>query len=140
MASDNNTIVGVFNDYGKAEQAARELVEQGIPRESVHVQSSNKTAAGRSEYQTDENDGGIRGFFHRVFGGDDENECSRYCQAVEGGRSVVIVNAPDQQIDRAVAVLNQYGAVGIDDDPSDYTGSTYTDASRGTAAYPATNR
>jgi uncharacterized protein (TIGR02271 family) len=139
MASDNNTIVGVFNDYSKAEQAGRELVEHGFPRDSVHVQSSNKTAAaGRSEYQTDENGGGIRGFFHRIFGGDDaggaENESSRYSQAVEGGRSVVLVNAPDQQIDHAVALLNQYGAVDIDDDPSDYTGSPYTDASRAAAA------
>jgi uncharacterized protein (TIGR02271 family) len=124
MASDTSTVVGVFNDYSTAEQAARELIDNGIPRESVHIQSANRTAAaGRSDYQAHNDEGGIKGFFHRMFGG--ENESGRYSQAVESGRSVVIVDASEAQADRAVALLNQYGAIDIDDDADKaaYTGT-----------------
>ena len=119
--STNTSIVAAFNDYSKAEQATRELVSSGIKRDCVHLQTNTRTAtAGSVSERAGESEGGIRGFFHRLFGGDDEttSDSGRYSRAVESGRSVVVVETPEQQIDRVVAVLNEYGAVDIDEDTS----------------------
>lgn len=114
MATNTSTVVGVFNDYTAADRAARAIIESGIPRESVQVQSSNRTAtAGSSTYDTHEREGGISGFFHRLFGEDDESK--QYTQQVEKGRAVVVVDTSDTDADRAVELLNEHGAVDIED-------------------------
>jgi uncharacterized protein (TIGR02271 family) len=118
MPSTNThtSIIGVFNDHHQAEQAERELVSNGIPQDAVHLQSNNKTvSAGSMNYRNDE--GTIRGFFHRIFGGDEEKntDTERYSDVLNQGRTVLAVDATEGQIDQAVAILNQYGAVDIDE-------------------------
>src|SRR4051812_27536221 len=80
MAQTNeSTIVGVFEDYSTAQTVARELMDSGIPREAVQVNSNFATGAAGSGQQYDteehgterqEHGGGISGFFHRLFGSD----------------------------------------------------------------------
>jgi len=119
MTSNSSTIVGVFSDYGKAAQAARELVNEGIPQDAVHVQTTSRTTtAGSPEYGVHEHEGGIAGFFHNLFGNNDESK--RYSTAVESGRTVVTVDATGSQADRAVDLLNQSGAVDVDTDAEKY--------------------
>ena len=120
-ASTTSAIIGVFDSDTKAEQAAQELVESGIRQDSIHVQSSAKTA-------TQEHEGGIRGFFHNLFGGDEHEDTGHYSQAVDKGQTVLIVRTPDQQIDHVVALLNQYGAIDVNDDAAGYARTGYADA------------
>src|SRR5690348_7812841 len=100
-ASSDKTILGVFDDYRTAESAARELTNAGIPRESIEVKSNFMTgAAGRSADTEEHHEGGISGFFHRLFGGDDSDEYSgHYAEAVRRGNSVVCVTAPQDQVE-----------------------------------------
>jgi uncharacterized protein (TIGR02271 family) len=121
QASNENTVLGVFDDYNTAERVARDLTNAGIPRESIQVRSNFMTgAAGRStdvDATDDTNrEGGISGFFHRLFGGDDEtrNYAGHYAEAVRRGNAVVLVTAPSNQLDRAVEIMNAGGAVDID--------------------------
>ena len=72
-ALHEKSVVGVFEDYRTAERAAMELTNSGIPRESIDLKSNFMTgAAGRSGEgeQEHEHEGGISGFFHRLFGQD----------------------------------------------------------------------
>ena len=122
MTTDTSTVVGVFNDYSSAEQAARALVGSGISRDAIHLQSSSRTTtAGHSDYGNPPHEGGIMGFFHNLFGSDDDS--NRYNTAVETGRTVLTVDAAGNEAERAVALLNQHGAVDIDSDATD-TGSS----------------
>src|SRR5581483_5855197 len=100
------TVVGVFDEYGTAERVARELEQAGIPRESVEVQSNFMTgAAGRVSDRGETHEGGISGFFHRLFGGgDSESHESHYSEAVRRGNAVVCVTVPENQVDRAVDI------------------------------------
>jgi len=129
MTDNTTTIVGVFDDYATAESVARDLANAGIARESIHVQSNFKTgAAGRSEYSDEHDEGGISGFFHRLFGGghdDQENYGSHYTEAVRRGNAVVTVHAPEGQIDRVSEIMNQRGAIDIDRQVADYQQAGY---------------
>jgi len=115
-AEKSNTVVGVFDDYSTAERVARDLTNAGIPRESIEVKSNFMTgAAGRSSSSTEEHEGGISGFFHRLFGGhDDQDDTGHYAEAVRRGSAVVCVTAPANQLDEAVRIMNDAGAIDID--------------------------
>ena len=101
--TSDNTIVGVFDDYSTAENVARELTNAGISRENIEVKSNFMTgAAGRSGRSGDD-EGGVSGFFHRLFGGGDEtDDRGHFAEAVRRGSAVVCVTAPSSQLDQAV--------------------------------------
>jgi len=115
QATNDKTVVGVFEDYNAADRVVRDLTNAGIPRDSIQVQSNFMTgAAGRSDYREDENrEGGISGFFHRLFGGDD-TDAGHYAEAHRRGNAIVTVIAPGDQIERAVDIMNSAGAIDID--------------------------
>src|SRR5689334_387175 len=70
--TENPTVVGIFDDYKTAERAVHDLTSAGIPRDAINIQSNFMTgAAGRSTESGETQEGGISGFFHRLFGGED---------------------------------------------------------------------
>jgi len=114
VGADTKTVVGVFDDYSTAERVAQELTNAGIPRETIDVRSNFRTgAAGRGYEETAEHEGGISGFFHRLFGGD-ESEGGHYAEAVRRGNAIVTVTATERQVDQAVEIMNSAGATDID--------------------------
>jgi len=129
LMAQPSTIVGVFDDYSTAEQVSRELNNIGIPRESVEIQSNFRTgAAGRSDYGEDrpDHEGGISGFFRRLFGTEDKDEyAGHYAEAVRRGSTVLCVTAPQDKVEQAIAVMNQHGAVDIDRHVENYRGAGY---------------
>src|ERR1700712_2998259 len=100
------TLIATFNDYRTAEQAASELTEIGISRDSIEIQSNSRTAgagSGGSEPQYDNHEGGIAGWWHRLIGDDDSssvgNDASEYEEAVNSGGTVLSVSVPEQDVD-----------------------------------------
>ena len=113
--TSKNTAVGVFDDYAEAERVAQELTTAGIPRESVEVRSNFMTgAAGRSEPAHAEQEGGVSGFFHRLFGTHDDEYSGHYAEAVRRGSTVVSVTAPSGRIEDAVRIMNEHGAIDVE--------------------------
>jgi len=112
QTSGNHTVVGVFDDYSTAERVAQDLANAGIPRESIEVKSNFMTGAAGRSHSEETHEGGISGFFHRLFGGDEEH--GHYSEAVRRGSAVVCVTAPQEQLDQAVSIMNSAGAVDID--------------------------
>jgi len=114
-----STIVGVFDDYNTAQTASRELIEAGIPREDVRVQSNVATGTAGSSIDSYEDrpresqETGVRGFFQRIFG---EHHAHRehYEEALRRGSSIVVVTAPENMVDRTTDILNRNGAIDID--------------------------
>jgi uncharacterized protein (TIGR02271 family) len=136
MEQEQKTVVGVFDDYATAQQAARELESDGVPQEQIQVQSNLKTgAAGYGGAETEEHhEGGIRGFFHRLFGGDDD-EHANYQEALRRGNSIVAVTAEQEQIDRIAQIMNDMGAVDIDRRANYYRQTGYTGYDENSPAY-----
>jgi len=114
MAKESCTVIGVFDDYSTAESVARDLANMGIPRESINVRSNFKTgAAGRSEYDDEGHEGGISGFFHRLFGGGHEDS-GHYDESIRRGSAVVAVMATNDQVEEAARIMTERGAIDID--------------------------
>uniref|UniRef100_Q01PI0 DUF2382 domain-containing protein n=1 Tax=Solibacter usitatus (strain Ellin6076) TaxID=234267 RepID=Q01PI0_SOLUE len=122
-----STVVGVFDEYRTAESVARDLANQGIPRENINVRSNFMTgAAGKQGTSNESEEGGISGFFHRLFGGGHESEeAGHYSEAVRRGSAVVSVTAPPEQIEAAVALMNERGAIDIDRRVQEYRKTGY---------------
>jgi uncharacterized protein (TIGR02271 family) len=136
MEQEQKTVVGVFDDYESAQQAARELESAGVPRAQIQVESNLKTgAAGYGGAATEEHHGGgIRGFFHRLFGGDDE-EHGHYQESLRRGNSIVAVTAEPDQIDRIARIMNDLGAVDIDRRANYYRQTGYSGYDENSPAY-----
>jgi uncharacterized protein (TIGR02271 family) len=120
MAFEQNTrtLLATFNDYGTARNAALELENSGIPSEAIHVDSTRKTAGAGSGggYETErEHEGGFTGWWHSLFGSDQENEeRQQYEGALASGTAILRATVPTQSLDAAVDILNRAGAVDVD--------------------------
>jgi len=136
MEQEQKTVVGVFDDYATAQQAARELESDGVPRSQIQLESNMKTgAAGYGGGETEEHhEGGIRGFFHRLFGGDDD-EHGHYQEALRRGNSIVAVTAGTEQIDRIARIMNDLGAVDIERRTNYYRQTGYSEYDENSPAY-----
>ena len=138
MSADTSTIIGVFDRYTTAEQAARKLAEIGIPQQAIQIKSNLKTEAGRPRSEDEPDTSGISGFFRRLFGTDTPEEhvnyfVRRYADVIgRGGALICVTAASEPEVDRAVDILNHLGA--IDDEKS---GGRETARTSGpTAEYP----
>ena len=111
-------IVGVFDDATEARLAAQKLQEAGVEREAIRVQGGESTLPEHVE-----SGGTIRSFFAELFGigaGKDEREPQDfpgdYAEAVRRGGSVLLVDARDDaECDRIVGLLEDSGAIDIDE-------------------------
>jgi len=137
MEQEQKTIVGVFDDYATAQQAARELENDGVPQAQIHVESNMKTgAAGYGGGEMEEHhEGGIKGFFHHLFGGGSDEESGHYQESLRRGNAIVAVTAAPGQVDRITKLMNDLGAVDIDRRANYYRQTGYTGYDENSPAY-----
>lgn len=112
---NNRTLIATFRDYSTACQAARDLNENGIPQESVHIDSNQKTAgAGSTGYQN-ENQSGFSEWWSSFFGNEQEQAARQeYEGALAGGRTVLRAVVLEELTDVSTDILNQNGAAEIE--------------------------
>jgi uncharacterized protein (TIGR02271 family) len=140
MASTTqSTVVAVYRNRSDAESAANELRSSGFDSGDVYVGSYNEasTTGTNPEWSsTHHHEGGIKGWFKSLFGDEsDTSDYTNYENAANTGGVIVSVQAPEQQIDRAVEILEKYNPVDVDQNAGTdtQTGSTAA-ASQGVAA------
>jgi len=137
LEQKEKTVVGVFDDYATAQEAALELENDGIPRAQIQIESNMKTGAagyGGGE-MGGHHEGGIKGFFHRLFGGGEDDERGHYEEALRRGNSIVAVTAEPDRIDRITRIMNDLGAVDIDRRANYYRQTGYTGYDENSPAY-----
>ena len=111
-------IVGVFDDATEARLAAQKLQDAGIERDAIRVRGGGSIVPEHVE-----SGGTIRNFFAELFGsgaGKDDREPEDfpgdYAEAVRRGGSVLLVEArDDDECDRIVGLLDDSGAIDIDE-------------------------
>lgn len=123
------TVIGIFDNKGEAQSAVAELTRVGISRNNIDVSDRNDTEVNagintadsrREEEHTDS----ISEFFSSLFGGDDDDNYKGYSEVARRG-SVVTVHAQSQEeATRAAAILDDHGAVDIDERASQYRSGT----------------
>jgi uncharacterized protein (TIGR02271 family) len=88
------TVIGLFNDRREAQQVVQALVDDGFRREDIRTLTRQEEASV----------GTLSAY------GVPEAEAQAYAEAVRRGGAVVLVDAADDQADRAVAIMERYPA------------------------------
>lgn len=116
----SHTVVGVFDTSNEAQVALQQLKSNGISRDNIDI--APQTPSGSS----DNDDDSIGGFFRSLFGSDDKTD--RYANYARKTGAIVTVHAKSaQEADRAADILDEFGAVNLEERTS---GATDTSTSR----------
>lgn len=119
-SSGENTVVGVYDSFNEAENAVQALLSSGFSRSNVQLKpekdAEGTTGVGTSS-DTGVPQGGIKGFFYSLFGGDaDAGHHDVYAESVRRGSYVVTATVQSEdEVDRAADVMSRYDAVDIDE-------------------------
>jgi stress response protein YsnF len=116
-------VVAVFRNLSDAQAAASELESSGFSEDEIYISSTDQS--GSSESSDTSHEGGITGWFKRVFGGDDESDRNYYESAVSTGNVLLSVETHEGNVDTAADILNRYSPADIQrGDGSSGTGQT----------------
>jgi uncharacterized protein (TIGR02271 family) len=134
------TLVGIFDDYSAAQRAVQELRQAGIDQGNVQIVRNDAsdyagqgtTSAGSTSSAGHSSGTGITArigsFFDRLFGGDDAHADDRgiYSEAVRRGSTAVTVDLADESmIDRASDILEDAGAIDVDQRAAHFRATGY---------------
>jgi len=133
------TVIGMFDNASEAQQAVEQLVSRGFSRENIDVSSSgnsstqgyasgNTGTTSSSSYSSEtsgssstreESGSGIGKFFRSLFGNDEEADT--YSNVATRSGSIVTVHAQSgDEAERAADILDDAGAVDVDERAAQY--------------------
>ena len=106
-----HTVIGLFNTTDQAKNAFQQLLSNGFVSNNVDMSARN--AANNSSNRNQDTGDRIGNFFSSLF--DDKSEACHYSDAVQNGKSLITVQAKSEdEANRAARLLDQYGALDID--------------------------
>jgi uncharacterized protein (TIGR02271 family) len=111
------TVIGMFDDASQARQAAQQLEGIGVTRD--HIDISAQDATSTSAATRSDNDDSISGFFRSLFSSDDE--VNRYSTVARRGAMVTVHADSQQEAERARDILDNCGAVDVDERAQQYS-------------------
>lgn len=123
------TVIGVFDSAAEAQRAVDQLVSNGFSRDNIDLSaqtdsdysdSSTYTDSSTRTDRDDDHNGGIGGFFSSLFGGDDDDTTRKYTSVAERGSVVTVHAQSSDEAERAADLLDDYGAVDIDERAAQY--------------------
>ncbi len=114
------TVVGLFDKSSDAQQAVEQLLSSGFSNDNVDISSGAINAGTNANSTSNSNDheGGIGKFFKNLFG---DNDADRYTKVASRSNSIVTVMAQsDDEAERAADILDENGAVNVDEKANEY--------------------
>ncbi len=128
----NRTITALFDSRAEAEQAVQALVsEVGLDRSAVRVDLSSEAATTTGAAASSHEDRGFFASLKDLFVPDEDRHA--YAEGMRRGGVLVSAQVDDARIDRAMDVLEQHGAVDLDEREAEWRRSGWTGYA-GTAA------
>lgn len=134
------TVIGIFDNAREAQDAVEALINRGFTRDNIDLslstatESSTTTTTGTYNRDDDDRDsGGIGGFFRSLFGDDDDDRerTRRYTEVGSRGSIVTVHAHTDDEAEMASDVLDEYGAVDVDERSEYYRSQTTTGTTTG---------
>jgi stress response protein YsnF len=140
------TVIGIFDNRNNAEQAVERLVAQGYGREEIDISmhSNERSYGSGSGSDTSDSSSGegfgdkISRFFSNLF--DDEDESTRYTTIARSGTVVSVQTESSSMATRAAEILDECGAIDVDEQSMRTSGITSSDSepSFGASVSPGT--
>jgi len=119
------TVIGFFDSYSEAQNAVEQLTMAGISRDRIDLASGRGGSTGNMSHsdsqRSDDSESGVTRFFKNLFGDDDNDSVSRYSNVGHNSDAIVTVHAQsNEEAERAADLLDDYGAVDVDERASGY--------------------
>lgn len=111
------TVVGIFDNESEAQKAIRELENDGFNRNAIDLSDNRSSAGGESSSDKDSGDG-IGNFFRSLFGSDDDSHV--HTEVAKRGCVVTVHTESSDEAERAVDILDLYGAVDVNERYNQY--------------------
>ncbi len=119
-----NAVVAVFDEYNEAQSTVNELLVAGFNKNEVRLSAEEEEGAAAKLNQDREPEGGLKGFFNRLFGTDDRDDIRLYDEAVRHGNYVVTaIAATDEKSELASEVMSHHHPLDLDERSSEWLGS-----------------
>jgi uncharacterized protein (TIGR02271 family) len=113
----NETIVAVYDTAEHAALAVSDLEAAGIPSSAISVHAKEKLDTSTTGAAVPVRE---QGFWASLFGGEPDHDASVYDRSVESGASVVTVKVAGEHVEQVTRILEQHGAVDLDDRAASY--------------------
>ena len=117
---EQKILVATFSDYSAAQTAARELEQNGVSADSIHVDSNRKTAGAGSPFEAGEQthrEGAFTRWWHSLFGEERHREDrTRYEGTLSSGGALLRATVPAELADSAAEILNRSGAAEVENE------------------------
>ena len=129
------TLVGVFDKSSEAQEACKRLQDAGVDRQSMQLSGGQGSGnpsdrSDRADVHDDDQPGAISRFFSKLFGSDDSDEASHYSEATRRGHTVLTVTAAEHRSEEISEILEDCGAVDVDERVQQWKADGYTPAPR----------
>lgn len=120
------TITAVFDTRDHAEAAGLSLRQAGIPATDINLspEDARDELGGGYSTATTPKPTGFMASLENMFGGYDDRET--YAEGVRRGGTLLTAHVDDAYIDRAVSLLEQHGAVDLDEREETWRGEGWT--------------
>ncbi len=115
------TVIGIFDYTSEAQEAVSYLVSNGFNRSDIDISSRGEATEGEAaDYEDDDNNSksGVSGFFSHLFGSGDETD--KYTEVGTKGAIVTVHTQSGDQAEAAAKVLDNYGAIDVDERAEQY--------------------
>jgi len=103
-----STIIAVYASPSAAQAAANELKKNGFDSDDIYIGSG-----GSGESSARPQEGGITGWFQRIFGQDSHEDEPYYENATRRGNVVLSVEASGGNLDNAADILNRHSPIDV---------------------------
>jgi len=136
----SHTVIGVFDNHSEAQAAVAQLMSNGFTREYIDVAgqgAGSTTNAFDTSHSNDSAGDKVGNFFGSLFNNHDD--AHGYSQVARQGTTVTVHARSAEEATRAASLLDQYGAVDLDERASQYRSgaSSVADATTsGSASLP----
>lgn len=115
----SQTVIGIFENENEAQQAVENLISQGFNREDVDIAAGSKLTSNTDNKSEGFGDS-ISNFFGSLFGGDDDRS-KNYTNAARNGITVTVHARSENEAESAADILDEYGAVDVDENTSNHS-------------------
>ena len=142
----NSVLVGMFDTQASAAQARNRLIEAGFSEDAATMtggqgggSNASPPSSSSSSNAVPEHEGAISRFFNSIFGESNERDdderagyTDTYNEAFKrGSYGVSVTTASDSEMDKAEDILNDCGAVDIDEQAATWRKDGWTGSSAG---------
>jgi len=135
-----NTVIGLFEKAGDAQEAVQKLLAKGFSHDDIDLTAAGHGAGTEgSDDRRDSHEGfgdKVENFFSSLFG-DDNDEAGRHSEVMRRGGTLVTVHAgSNDRAETAADILDDCGAVDVDERAAQYRGAAHDQGHAREASIP----